>query len=232
MSDTPTFLLVPGSWHGAWVWERLRPVLDRHGFATVAVDLASVGDDPARLGSLDDDARIIADAAAAVDGDVILVAHSYGGAPTSYAKFSENVRRLVFLAAFMPGDGRTYPSYLPPGPLPRYVGVNDDGTMSVPPGESREAFYHDCLAEVAAWADARLRPQSQAVLSVPIGRASWHDIPTTYIVASEDRAIPPFLQREFAAGANEVREIRSSHSPMLSRPDVLAEILADIATAR
>lgn len=143
--------------------------------------------------------------------------------------FGPNVRRLVFLAAFMPDTGRTYPSYLPPGPLPPYVGINDDGTMSVPAGTSLDAFYLDCPPDVAVWADAHLRPQSQQVLNTAITAVAWHTIPATYIITTQDHAVPPDLQRHFATQASEVYEIAGSHSPMLARPRELADLLTKIA---
>jgi pimeloyl-ACP methyl ester carboxylesterase len=229
MSDDPTFLLVHGSWHGAWVWDHLTGSLEDRGFAVRTVDLPSVGSPASDLGDLMDDASTITSEASSIDGDVIVVAHSYGGAATSAATFGSNVRRLVFLAAFMPDTGRTYPSYLPPGPLPRYVSVGADGTMSVPVGTSREAFYGDCSDAVVAWADTRLRPQSVRVLDVEIPAASWRSTPSTYIVTTKDGAIPEELQRSFAAQADDVRTLCSSHSPMLSMPDELADLLVEIA---
>ncbi len=232
MENRPTFLLVHGSWHGAWCWEPLRAALDRRGYRTAAVDLPSCGTDPAALGGLAEDAATVAAAAAAIAGDVVAVGHSYGGVPISEARFGANVRRLIFLAAFMPDTGRSYVSYLPPGPLPPYVGLRGDGTMAVPAEEARGAFYADCTPEVAAWAEARLRLQSQSVMGPPITRASWRDIPAGYIVATADRALPPDFQRMFAAQAADIREIASSHSPMLSQPDALAATLIAMADGR
>lgn len=229
--QTPSFLFVHGSWHGPWCWALVRPLLEARGHATAAVALPSMGRDPARLGGFDDDARAVAAAAAALDGPVIVVGHSYGGAPVSAARFGAGVRHLVFLAAFMPDSGRSYVSYLPPGPLPDYVGLRDDGTFAVPDGKARGAFYHDCPDEIAGWAEALLVPQSQAVLGPAVPAASWRHIPSTYIVTADDRALPPDFQRQFAPQAGAQRIIAASHSPMLSQPRALAAMLADIAGA-
>jgi pimeloyl-ACP methyl ester carboxylesterase len=227
-----TFLLVHGSWHGPWCWDYLKPALDRLGYAAKTVSLPSCGNDIAVLGDLKDDANLVASAAAAIAGEVIVVGHSYGGAVLSEATFGGNVRRLVFLAAFMPDTGRNYVSYLPPGPLPPYVGLRDDGTFAVPAGESLNAFYLDCSPEIAAWANEQLRPQSQKVLGHEITKASWHDIASTYVVTTQDHALPPDFQRMFAAQADDVREFASSHSPFLSRPDDLAALFVSIAEGR
>lgn len=232
MREVPTFLLVHGSWHGAWCWDHLVPALARRGFAARTVDLPSCGTDPASLGDLADDARTVAEAAEAIRGDVIVVGHSYGGAVVSEAKFRSSVKRLVFLCAFMPGTGRSYASYLPPGPLPPYVGLNDDGTFAVPNGQALDAFYLDCSPDVAGWAEGKLRLQSQKVLGHETTKASWEDFPSTYIVTTQDNALPPDFQRMFATQTPDVREFASSHSPFLSRPDDLADLLISIAEGR
>jgi pimeloyl-ACP methyl ester carboxylesterase len=225
----PTFLLVHGSWHGPWCWDHLKPALARRGFAAETVSLPSCGDAPGELGTFGDDAAVVSRAAAAIEGDVIVVGHSYGGAVISEATYRPNVKRLVYLGAFMPDTGRPFISYLPPGPLPPYVGIHEDGTTRVPDGLSSTFFYADCAPDLVAWADARLRLQSQAVFAPAITKAAWRDIPSTYILLTQDQALPPDFQRMFAAQADDVREFASSHSPFLSRPDDFAELLASIA---
>lgn len=231
MKETPTLLLVHGSWHGPWCWDHLLPELDRLGIFAVTVDLPSCGTDPAALKGMPEDAALVARTAAGIDGDVVVVGHSYGGAVVSEARFGGNVRRLIFLGAFMPDSGRLYTSYLPPGPLPAYVGIRDDGTFAVPPGQAIDTFYADCAPEIGRWAESKLRLQSQAVLGHPIGHASWRDIPSIYIVLKQDRALPPEMERMFGAQASEMIEFDSSHSPFLSRPADLAALLAEMANA-
>lgn len=222
---SPSFLLVHGSWHGPWCWGPLQAALRERGHESATVALPSVGGDLASLGGFADDARAVSEAAAGMAGDLVVVGHSYGGAVISEARFGPKVKRLVFLAAFMPDSGRAYTSYLPPGPLPPYVGLRDDGLMSVPPGQALPCFYHDCTPETAAWAEQQLRPQAQQVLGGVVNQASWRTIPSTYVVATQDRALPPDFQRQFVAQATTSVEIDASHSPMLSRPDALAALL-------
>jgi pimeloyl-ACP methyl ester carboxylesterase len=226
------FLLVHGSWHGPWCWRYLQDALHRRGFASEVVALPSVGDDITKLGNFSDDAAAVSAAAIAIESEIIVVGHSYGGAVVSEASFEQNVKRLVFLAAFMPDGGRSYVSYLPPGPLPPYVGIRDDGTFEVPKGQAREFFYHDCAPEVAAWAEERLQPQSQSVLASTVTTASWRKFPSTYILSLDDRALPSDFQRQFTGQATNTLEFASSHSPMLSKPDELAEMLEGIADER
>lgn len=230
MSEHPTFLLVHGSWHGPWCWDDLRAALRKHGVESEAVSLPSCGADPEALGGFEDDAEAVGAAAAAIAGDVIVVGHSYGGAAISQAEYGPGVKRLVYIAAFMPDEGRSSVSYLPPGPLAPYIGLRDDGTMEVPAGQAVPSFYHDCDEETARAAEARLCFQSQAVLAPSSTRAAWRHIPSTYIVTTQDQALPADFQRMFAAQAQDVRELTSSHSPFLSRPGDLAELLVSIAS--
>lgn len=226
-----TFLLIHGSWHGPWCYGPLVAELAKRGYATETVALPSVGSDITKLGGVADDGAAVSRAAAGLSGDIVVVGHSYGGVAVTEARFGSNLRRLVYLAAFMPDANRTYVSYLPPGPLPPYVELREDGTFVVPEGQARPSFYHDCTDQVAAWAEARLRPQSQSVLSANLTRAAWRAHPATYIVATDDRALPPDFQRSFAPQAASTREINSAHFPMLSRPAELAELLAECAHA-
>jgi pimeloyl-ACP methyl ester carboxylesterase len=104
MGTTPSLLLVHGAWHGPWAWRQLIDQLPDIDVHTVA--LPTSGDDPAMLGDLYDDAAVVSAAVAAVSGPVVVVAHSYGGAPVTQALAdADNVRRIVYLAAFQPDVG-------------------------------------------------------------------------------------------------------------------------------
>ncbi|MDN2581971.1 alpha/beta hydrolase [Aquibium sp. ELW1220] len=227
----PTFLLVHGSWHGPWCWDALRAALAKRDVTSEAVALPSCGADPSALGGFFDDAAAVSAAAAAIAGEVIVLGHSYGGAAISEAAYGPNVKRLVYVGAFMPDAGRSSVSYLPPGPLAPYIGLRDDGTMEVPAGQAVPSFYHDCAPDVAAAAEARLCLQSQAVLGPSATRAAWREIPSTYVVTTLDQALPADFQRMFAAQATETVDFEASHSPFLSRPDDFANLLVRIASA-
>lgn len=230
MGGKPSFLLVHGSWHGSWCWNLLRPALERRGYGSSVVDLPSCGEAGAQLGGLAEDAAAVGRAAGAAEGPVVVVGHSYGGAAITEARYGSNVRRLIYLCAFMPDKGAAYPSDLPPGPLPSYVGIREDGTFAVPPGEAINAFYADCAPDVARWAEGNLRVQSQAVLGHVITEAAWRHLPSSYVVALQDRALPLEMQRRLSMRASDRHEIDSSHSPFLSRPDELADLLVAIAS--
>ena len=231
MRGTPTLLLVHGSWHGPWCWEKLTPELDRLGIAWRTVALPCVGDEATKLGTVADDAAAIEGAAGAIDGDVVVVAHSYGGIPTTEARFGANVKHLVYLGAFMPDVGQSLVSALPPGPLPPFVVAREDGATEVNLPLAAASFYNDCDAALAQWAIGHLKLHNGICNVTPVTRTSWREIASTYIVLTDDHVSPTFMQRELAKQAANVREMATSHSPFLSRPAELAEMLAEIAGA-
>jgi len=230
---TPALLFVHGSWHGPWCWERVTAALaaDFPAIRHAAVALPSCGTDLAGLGTLDDDGAAIAAAARALGGPVTVVAHSYGGVALTGAALGPEVVHLAYLGAFMPATGRSLASYLPPGPLPPYVTIGADGIGRSVPEAVGEFLYGDCTPADVAWAMARLVPQNGAVVTTPVGPAAWERIPSTYLLLTEDRAVPVPLQRAFAAQAGRTVEMAASHSPFLSKPAALAGLLAGIAAA-
>jgi len=230
---TPALLLVHGSWHGPWCWERVEAALDatfpaiRHA----AVALPSCGTDLARLGDLAADSAAIAAAARALGGPVTVVAHSYGGVALTNAALGPEVVHLAYLGAFMPATGRSLVSYLPPGPLPPYVTIDAEGIARAVPEAVGEFLYGDCTAGDVAWAKARLVAQNGAAVATPVGPAAWERTPSTYLLLTEDRAVPVPMQRAFAVQAGRTVEMAASHSPFLSRPAALAGLLAGLASA-
>ena len=228
MTASPTLLLVHGSWHGPWCWAALEAALAGHGVPTRTVQLPSVGDDPASLGGLSGDCDVVTAAAAAIPGDVVVVGHSYGGLVITGARYGAHVRRLVYLCAFMPEEGRSLVACLPPGPLPPFVDAQPDH-QNVVTTVAADFFYQDCTKEQADAAIARLKPQSAAAITEGVPGCAWKSLPSTYICLTDDRIIPLEAQRMFAAQATDSIDMAGSHSPMLSKPEELAVVLAGIA---
>lgn len=225
MTDNPTLLLVHGAWHGAWCWEPLREVLERRGWPVRTVDLpTAVAPDNAGV-PLSADADAVGSAIDAIGGDVVVVAHSYGGVPVSEAAGRPQVRHIVYVAAFVLDVGESLlgavggtapPWWHVDGPL---VTAGDD---DIP---VRELFYGDVDRGVADACAARLTAHSLLAFTDTTTAAAWRDVPSTYVIAEHDGAIPVFAQEAMASRTGTVVRMATSHSPFLSQPEALADVL-------
>jgi len=226
-----TAVLVHGAWHGAWCWERVIPLLDAAAVPLLAVDLPSVSHDNA---TLHDDADYVRGALDSIDGEAVLVGHSYGGAVISAAGVHPSVAHLVFLCAFALEAGESVQqNSLEGGDDLSDLGaaiVVGDGVYTVDPDRAGAAFYHDCPPEIAAAAIDRLRPQSIASLAGEVDAAAWRTKPATYVVCTDDRALPVALQRSNAERIGESVDWPTSHSPFLSRPELVAGMLIELSS--
>jgi pimeloyl-ACP methyl ester carboxylesterase len=223
--DGTTIMLVHGAWHGSWCWAPLRDVLTARDIATAAVDNPSVTSPGSDLAADGDNLRAALDA---IDGPVVLVGHSYGGAVISDAGAHPNVECLVYLSAFALDVGESVMQNELTGGEAVKLGeamVFGDGVVTVEPDRVVEFFYHDCTPEVAGAAAAQLKPMSMAAMAGATRAAAWREKRSMYVVCTDDRAIPVALQRASAARTNEIIEMSTSHSPFLSRPDDLADVL-------
>ena len=222
-----TVVLVHGAWHGSWCWSKVIDLLDRAGIPVVAVELP--------LTSLADDAACVRAATDAVDGPVVLCAHSYGGVVITQAGTGANVEQLVFLCALAveAGYSAMHPTDvkdLPPTELGAALVFSADGSsVGLDPDRGRVALYRDCDPADAEAAVARLRPMAVACLASPATVVAWHDRPSTYVVCTADLTVHPELQRVLARPFTTVVEWELGHSPFLSRPDLVAELLGDLA---
>jgi hypothetical protein len=215
LMDRGNLLLVHGAWHGSWCWEHLVPELTSRGWSTSAIDLPSTSGSPAN--GLREDAEAVREALRALDGPVTVLAHSYAGVPVGEAAGSAD--RLVYLAAHLLEPGESVVSVLG---KPWY----EPGSkmLDVPPPA---LLYGDVPDELASWAAGRLRPQSARVFEEPVTAAAWKTVPTTSIVCTDDVVFPPVFTERLKAA--DVRYLPGSHSPFLSRPRELAELICDIA---
>jgi pimeloyl-ACP methyl ester carboxylesterase len=226
---TATVVLVHGAWHGSWCWDAVVRELDDAGIATVTVDNPSVARVPS---SLDDDAAHLRAVLDAVGGPVLLVGHSYGGAVISAAGDHADVAHLVYVTAFALDEGESVVANdLTGGEDVQLADALqfDTETVTVQPSRAIEFFFHDCDREVATAAAARLRPMSMAAMTGTTSVAPWRAKPSTFVLCTDDRAVPPALQRSIAKRLGATVEIPSSHSPFLSRPRELAALLRELA---
>jgi pimeloyl-ACP methyl ester carboxylesterase len=221
-----TLLLVHGAFHGAWCWEKLIPELENRGQAAETVELpfTTPADDQAAV------AEAI-DRLAGREEPVVAVGHSFGGAVITGAAGGDDGHRaashLVYLTAVMHDPQEP----LELGHTPGMAAVRyGDDEVSIDPALARQAFYHRCSPEEAAWATSRLRPMPPATLTALASQAvAWRSVPSTYIVCTDDQIIDPDMQRRMAENAGRTIEIDSDHSPFLSCPAQLAEVLAEVA---
>lgn len=240
---TTSVVLVHGAWHGAWCFERVLPLLEDAGIEAIAVDLPGHGDDPGPLGDLHTDSARVVEVLDQLDGDCVLLGHSYGGAVITEAGVHPAVRHLVYLCAFaIDRDESCMDAAINLSAtidLPLVEGtnladamvVNDDGMMTVEPSGALESFFNDCDPTTAARAVARLGPQPAGTLADTPTAVAWRERPSTYVVCTEDLAVPPGLQRAMAQRCTDSVEWPTSHSPFLSAPERVADLVSSLVRA-
>ena len=220
---------------GSWWWASTAALLDRSGIASTAVALPSCGEAgiaPTGTGpDLHDDA---AATTAVLDegGPAIIVAHSYGGMVATEVGDHPAVRGLVYISSFLPIVGESLAT-LSGGADPVPVTAHADGSVSVNDDDTDAfdaRFLHDVQAPgLVSGAHERLCAQSSVVFGAETTTAAWERVPSTYLVCAEDRSTNPNLQRAHAARATTIRELPAAHFPMLSRPDLVAACIEQIA---
>ena len=221
---TASLLLVHGAWHGSWCWEPLRDALG-DDVRVHTVDLPSVGDDPAALGDLYADAAAVRGALQEVDGPVVVVGHSYGGAVVTEAVTTDSgVAHLVYLCAFQLDVGDSLLDTVG-GQAPPWWDVREQVIGVIGP---ERVFYNGVPDELTRDSVARVALQSRASVEQPLTNAGWRHTPSTYVVCEEDQAIPVFAQEAMSSRAGEVLRLPSGHSPFLSHPAELAALLRPV----
>jgi pimeloyl-ACP methyl ester carboxylesterase len=165
-------------------------------------------------------------ALAALDGPAILVGHSYGGVVATEAGNDPKVAALVYVAAFAPDAGESVASIIkdpPPGaPVPPIL-PPQDGFLFLDKEKFAASFAADVAPDLAAFmADSQV-PWGVAALSGAVSQPSWKAKPSVYVVATDDRMIPPPAQRAMAARAgSRVIEVAGSHAVYVSQPAAIA----------
>ena len=222
-----TIILVHGAFADGSGWGSVIPLLEKRGFEVTAVQnpLTSFADDVATT-------RRVIDAQT---GPVVLVGHSYGGAViTTAALDRNNVAALVYIAAFGPDEGENlgklleeYPSKIGTSLVPDAAGF-----LYIDRKKFAEAFAADVSEHDLSIMAASQKPINAQTFGQKYDRPAWKSIPSWYLIANEDQAINPNLQRLFAKrmGAT-TREVKSSHVPFVSNPEVVVDIITEAADA-
>ena len=235
-----TFVLVHGSWHGAWCWYKVIARLRAAGHQVLAPDLPSLGADktPVEAVTLGSWTQTVVDTIDAADEPVILVGHSRGGILISEAAQArpERVRTLVYLCAFLLQDGESVlgVSSGDTGTLLRgnLVIAADQRSATVADTIIDDAFYAGCPADDRALARTLLQPEPLAPLATPVHvtQERFGRVPRIYIECLQDRAISPAMQRQMidASPCQRVITMATDHSPFFSAPDDLVHHLLTI----
>jgi pimeloyl-ACP methyl ester carboxylesterase len=226
-----TFCLVHGSWHGPWCFERLVPHLEAAGHRAIAVDLRS--DVPGSTCS--EYAETVAEELAGADGEVLVVGHSFGGLTVPLVAQHRPVACLVYLAALIPEPGVSMSEQFEAEDgilVPEGGRELDDQQRSlwVDREAAIAAMYSDCTSEDAEWAWSQLRPQSRAAQDERCPLDRLPDLPTSYVACRDDRMVSAGWARNAARdrlGIDPI-EIEGGHSPFLTRPRELADLLAGL----
>ncbi|MGH6654477.1 MAG: alpha/beta fold hydrolase [Actinocrinis sp.] len=228
----PTVVLVHGAFADSSSWDGVVTKLEREGYPVIGVanPLRDLAGDSAYLSSVLD----------TIPGPVVLVGHSYGGAViTDAATGHANVKALVYVAAFAPDQGESslaildrYPgSQLPPALVVRPFPGGQDAYISQAAFEG--VFAADVPARQARLMAAEQRPVAVAALAEPSSAPAWKTIPSWFLVAGADHAIPPAAEQAMAqrAHAHTVVVPNASHAVLVSHPEATADLIEEAAQA-
>lgn len=237
-----TFVLIHGSWHSAWNWHKVVPLLEKAGHRAIAIDLPGMGRDktPIQEVKMSTTVEKLCALIDSLPGKVILVGHSKNGIMISQAAEyrPEKIEKLVYLAAYLIPNGKTQRDYSvqdTEGWLKKYVTQHPEtNSHTLQPEIYKEGLYHDCDDDITELAKFLLshEPVESGITPLELTDENFGSVPRVYIECTEDRAVTPFIQRKMytETPCENVYQLATSHSPFFSRPKELVDILLD-ATA-
>ena len=216
--------------HGGFVdgsgWQGVYNALKKNGYAVTIVQNPTT--------SLSDDVAVTKRALAALNGPAILVGHSYGGVVITEAGSDPKVAGLVYIAAFAPDKGESVAALIkdpPPGaPVPPIL-PPQDGYLFLDKPKFAASFAADVSPDLAEFmADSQV-PWGVEALSGAISQPAWKTKPSWYLVATEDKMIPPDAQRAMSKRAGStVIEVKGSHAVYVSQPQAVASLIERAAS--
>ena len=227
MADRPTIVLVHGFWGGAAHWANVIVELNKRGYESLhAVEnpLTSLADDAARTQQM----------VKQVDGPVLLVGHSYGGAVITEAGDLPNVVGLVYIAAFAPDAGESpggISQELPPAAIEN-LAPDSDGYLWVKQDKFRESFCQDLSQDEGLVMAVTQKAPLASTFGDNVTAPAWKTKPTWYQVSTEDHMIHPDNERRMAARMNPRKtiELQASHASLASRPTEVVDLIEEAAT--
>jgi pimeloyl-ACP methyl ester carboxylesterase len=222
MPDLPHIVLVHGAWADGSCWSSVISRLHDRGYSVTAPQFPE--------SSLAADVDRLRQVLARQSGPTVVVGHSYGGQiVTSLGTDAPHVVALVYVAAFGLDEGESLGALLgagPPSPALANLDVDAQGFAWLPEDDFVKHFAADVDPAQARVMHAVQQPISLSTFEDVMGVPAWRDLPSWFLVATDDEAIPADAERQFAArmGATTV-EVVSSHVPMVSHPDEVVSII-------
>lgn len=225
-SKNATVVLVHGAWADGSSWQAIIRPLQERGLNVIAA--------PIPLTSLSDDASALKRTIARTQGLLVVAGHAYAGAVIAAAK-DERVRALIYIAALAPDEGETVAEVFykdeTHSKAPQ-LAPDADGFIWMPDDGFANAFAQNATQEQLALSKAVQRPISVKSIQEPAPAPAWRSKPTWYLVAEEDRMINPKTQRFMATRMNAtVKSLAVDHTPLLTAPDSVVDIILEAAKA-
>jgi len=238
MTDSKTFVLVHGSWQGAWSWDGVRDQLRAHGHRVIAPALpgrGDVGEDRSWIGHDDNVAAVLAAIDADGAGPVVLAGHSLGGVTISQVadQRPDRVARLIYCAAFVLDDGESAADVMPEQmrtAITELGTTRPDRAIPMPWEFWRQNFIQTASEQLARESHERLVPDPYRPVFEPVKlrRPVHRELPAAFVAFTQDKTMPPgFWQPGMSGRLNEgaVIEIDGDHQMLLSAPGPLADAL-------
>jgi pimeloyl-ACP methyl ester carboxylesterase len=242
MKDRQTFVLVHGSWQGAWSWDGVRDRLRAHGHRVITPTLPGrgpVSEDRSWIGHDDNVAAVLAALDADSDGPVVLAGHSLGGLVISQVadRRPDRIARLVYCAAFVLDDGESAADVMPEQMRTAISGlaaIREDRAIAMPWELWRSSFIQTASEQLAQASFQRLIPDPYRPVFEPITlrRPVHRELPASFLAFRRDQTMPPGYWHPGMSGrlnGATVTEIEGDHETPLTAPEQLAEALHQAA---
>ncbi len=237
-----TFILIHGSWHSAWNWHKVIPILEKEGNCVKAIDLPGMGRDKTQITEVKFETTVqkIGALIDQIKGKVILVGHSKNGTIISQVAeyWPHKIEKLIYLAAYLIPSGSTQSTYSAldtNGVLKPYVTKFPELNAHILQTKIyKEGLYHDCEDTITELAKLLLshEPMESANAVLQLTENNFGSVRRFYIECTEDRAVTPFIQQKMytETKCEKVYTMHTSHSPFFSKPEQLCEIFLEIAS--